>query len=145
MSAEGEGIIDSLTDCSDAILGIREDIGAGLKKVYFVTRTWAGGKVGQGAAKDTQELMMKTPYLVDLSKNYRALEAGVVKQGDILLKMVSKNRYPDRAKLESTNESTGVQHFYCVGDALYLCITVRERYLQWDIHLRPLSDQRKYP
>lgn len=144
MHVEDEGIIDALSDCSDAILSIRESIGAGLKKVYFVTRTWAGGKVGQGQASDTKEQMRFTPYLVDLSLNYRALEAGVVKQGDILLKMVSKNQYPDRKVLESTDEREGVQHYYLVDDRLYLCVIVRERYLQWDIHLRPLSDQRRY-
>lgn len=139
-----EGIIDSLKECSDDILGIRQSIGAGLKKVYFVTRTWDGERVGAGNATDEEVEMDLVPYIVDLSLNYRALEAGVVKQGDILLKMVSKNKYPDRKQLESTNENAGIQHFFRVGDLLYLCVTVRERYLQWDIHLRPLSDQRRY-
>ncbi len=136
-------IIESLKDCSDAILGIRDSIGADLKKIYVVTRTWSGGEVGEGNVVDSEMILVNTPHIVDLSLNFRALEGGNVKQGDLLLKMVDKQRYP-RETFEPTTLGPGQERFMRIGEQLYTVIAVRERYLQFDIQVRPLSDQRRY-
>lgn len=136
-------IIESLKDCSDAILGIRDSIGADLKKIYVVTRTWSGGEVGEGNVVDSEMTLVNTPHIVDLSLNFRALEGGNVKQGDLLLKMVDKQRYP-RETFEPTTLGPGQERFMRIGEQLYTVIAVRERYLQFDIQVRPLSDQRRY-
>lgn len=139
------GIIDGLSDCSDAILGIRDGIGADLRKVYFVTRTWTGGEPGDGIAHDVETLMIDSPHIVDLSLNFRAMEGGNVRQGDLLLKMVNKHRYPDRAMFGPTTADRGKEIFLKIRDMIYTVIALRERYLQWDIQIRPCSDQRRYP
>jgi hypothetical protein len=136
-------IIESLKDCSDAILGIRDGIGADLKKVYIVTRTWSGGEVGEGNVVDSEMILVNTPHIVDLSLNFRALEGGNVKQGDLLLKMVDKQRYP-RETFEPTTLGKSQERFLRIGEQLYTVISIRERYLQFDIQVRPLSDQRRY-
>ena len=128
---------------SDAILGIRDSIGADLKKIYVVTRTWSGGEVGEGNVVDSEMILVNTPHIVDLSLNFRALEGGNVKQGDLLLKMVDKQRYP-RETFEPTTLGPGQERFMRIGEQLYTVIAVRERYLQFDIQVRPLSDQRRY-
>jgi hypothetical protein len=136
-------IIESLKDCSDSILGIRDAIGADLKKVYIVTRTWSGGEVGEGVVEDAEMILVNTPHIVDLSLNFRALEGGNVKQGDLLLKMVDKQRYP-RETFEPTTLGPGQERFLKIDGRLYTVISVRERYLQFDIQVRPISDQRRY-
>lgn len=137
-------MIEGLKDCSDAILGIRDSIGVSQKQIHFVTRTWSGGEVGDGIATDSEELLIDTPYIVDLSLNYRAIEGGNVKQGDLLLKMVSKNRYPDRSVFGPVTSGAGKEIFLRIGEILYTVIAIRERNLQWDIQVRPLSSQRRY-
>lgn len=137
------GIIDGLKDCSDAILGVRDAIGADLKKVYVVTRTWSGGEVGEGNVQDAEMILVNTPRIVDLSLNFRAMEGGNVKQGDLLLKMVDKQRYP-RSVFQPDRLNPGEERFLRIGEMLYTVIAIRERYLQWDIQVRPLSDQRRY-
>ena len=136
-------MIEGLKDCSDSILGIRDGIGANLKKIYFVKRYWDGGEPGEGPFRDSESLMLDTPRIVDLSLNFRALEGGNVKQGDLLLKMVNKNRYPDKCVFGPTTNNRSEEIFLKIGDILYTVITVRERYLQWDIQVRPLSSQRR--
>lgn len=136
-------IIDGLKDCSDAILGIRDGIGAALKPVHFVERTWSGGEPGSGTATDVKELMANTPHIVDLSQNFRALQGGNVKQGDLLLKMVDKQRHP-RERFIPAKGTRNKEQFLMIGDLLYTVISMRERSLQWDVQIRPASDQRKY-
>lgn len=139
-----QGLIDSLLDCSDCILSVRDTIGAVLKPQYFITRTWSGAEPGDGTAVDVPAQILPTGHIVDLSLNFRALEAGVVKQGDILLKMLSKHLYPTRSVFESTSTARNIEKFIKVGAILYETISIRERYLTWDLQLRPLSDQTGY-
>ena len=138
-----EGLIDSLKECSDSILSIRDSIGAAMKPMFFVTRTWTGEEPDDGSFEDVETPLLPTPHIVDLSQNYRALEAGVVKQGDILLKMLSKQEYPDKSVFESTSDSRSIEKFIRVGEVLYQTISIRERYLTWNVQLRPLSSQKR--
>ena len=137
-------LIDSLKDCSNSILGVRDGIGAQLKKICIITRTWTGTEVGEGDAKDKSKDFLPTPHIVDLSLNFRAKESGNVKDGDILLKGASKVSYPDKSEFATQGHGKNVERFFLVGDVLYEMISARERYLTWDIQLRPLSDQKRY-
>ena len=137
-------IIDSLMPAIDSILGVRDTIGAALKPVYFVTRVWSGSEPGDGIAFDIATQMLPSPQIVDLSHNMRLIEGGGVKQGDIMLKLISKNSYPSIDFIWRKSLARNTELFYQVGDYLYQVINVVEKHLTWDAQLRMLSDQTRY-
>lgn len=137
------GIIDSMLPCADSILGIRDSIGATIKLVYLVTRTWSGAIPGDGTAVDTEVQMLPSPGIQDLSQDLRIKEGGAVKAGDIFLRNVSRNSYTE-TQLDGSSASANIEKFYRVGDKLYQVISVTESYLTWKIQLRQMSNQTRY-
>ena len=135
-------LVDSLKDCSDAILGIRESIGADLKKIYLVTRTWSGENVGEGLASDECVQVEPTPGIKNLSNDHRVKEGGAVQNGDLLIHQISKHRYPAQSDVDCTSDAVNVERFYKVGDVLYTVINTVEKHIVWDVQIRRRSDQR---
>lgn len=133
------GLIDDLTSVADDILGVRDTIGAAIHDVYIVTRTWSGAEPGDGTPTDVVAQMTPTPAIQDLAHNFKLLEAGRYKQGDLILKNISKQSYPtmDGVRLKSTNKA--VEKFYRVNGELYTVIHVRESYITWDVHIRKVA------
>jgi hypothetical protein len=136
------GIIDSLKDCSDSILGIREKIGADLHKVYLVRRTWTGEAVGAGECSETCEKLEPTPAVKDLSNDHRVKEGGAVQNGDLLIQQISKHRYPNKCDIDGTSGDNNIEVFYKINDVFYVVINVVEKYIVWDVQVRRRSDQR---
>lgn len=136
-----KGILDSLKGCSDAILGVREKIGADIHKVHIVSRTWTGEAVGAGTCEDVEVLIEPTPAIRDLSNDHRVKEGGSVQNGDLMIKHLSKNRYATRAELDCTSTDL-VEKFYKIGGKLYTVINVVEDYITWHVQVRLRSDQR---
>lgn len=134
-------LIDGLKDCSDAILSIRESIGADKRKVYIVTRTWSGAQPGDGQATEVTEEVSPTPGIRDFSHDMRIREGGIVKQGDLMLKMLSKHRYPCEADVRLTSSDASVEKFYLVGKERYRVIAIVEKHLTWDVQVRRFTDQ----
>ena len=135
-------LIDSLKDCSDSILGIRESIGADLRKIYLVTRTWSGEMVGDGLASDESVKIEPTPGIKNLSNDHRVKEGGAVQNGDLLIHQISKYRYPEQKDIDCSSDLANVERFYQVGDVLYTVINTVEKHLVWDVQIRRRSDQR---
>jgi len=137
-------LIDSLMPGLNQILGIRDQIGAGLKKVSFVTRTWTGFEPGDGQAQDTVQPIDPTPMIVDFSHNERIQSGGVIQQGDVLLRHISKKSYPQKEMVDGLSLDKSVEKFYDIGGSLYQVISVKENHLTWDVQVRRLSDQTRY-
>jgi hypothetical protein len=135
------GILDSLKDCSDSILGIREKIGADIHKVYIVTRTWTGEAVGAGECSEVCEKIEPTPAVKDLSNDHRVKEGGAVQNGDLQIRHISKNRYSSRSDIDCTAGDL-IEKFYKIGEKLYTVINVTEDYITWHVQVRMRSDQR---
>ena len=129
----------SLGKCIDSILSVRECIGAQLADVSFVTRTWAGERVGDGTFKDVETAMHPLPQIKDYSHNIRVTEASAIKQGDLLLVGISRNQYPDENMLRTDTGSATVEKFIKVGRHFYRTISVREKLVTWDIQVRKVS------
>jgi hypothetical protein len=145
------GLIDDLKGSIDSVLGVRDSIGAVLKPVYFVTRTWYSDEARTvpsegigGFAKDVEVQMLPSPGIRDYTHDLRALEGGMVKQGDIILENVSGNSYTE-AQLDGTSASAHVEKLYRVGEVIYQVISVKEKYVTWNVQLRRISDQTRYP
>lgn len=151
MSKSGE-LIESLLDCSEDILETRDCVGAALKEVFIVTRTWSGDRPGNGQPEDKDERILPTPRVVDYSHDIRLREGGGIKEGDIILKGISKNKYSDENYVRGKTTERNVEVFYQLGGEingenkgeLYKVISVMENYLTWDVQLRRLSSQEQF-
>ena len=133
-------IIEAAHDAFEA----RDDIGAIKAEVWFVTRTWSGSRIGDGTATETRVQMLPTPNIVDYSQSSRLLEAGVIKQGDILLKSISKQAYPNESDVDCLKTNKTHEKFIEIGGYLYQVIHVKSDYHAWDIQVRRLSNQTRY-
>ena len=136
------GIVDSLLTNVDSILGLRDSIGAALKRVDIVTRTWSGTEIGDGTATDVYVQMLPSPRIVVYNNDVRLVEGGAVRQGDILMKMISKNLYQTQAVVElRDNSSPNVEKFYALGGVLYRVVTVTEKHVTWNVLIRRVAQQ----
>lgn len=137
------GVIASLLPSVDAILGIRDSIGAVIDTVYLYTRTWSGSTVGAGTPTDTKTQMLPSPCLKNYAQDLRLKEGGEVKAGDIILKSVSQNSYTE-ANLDGSSAGMNIEKFFLVGNKLYQVINVKKRYVTWDVQIRMLSNQERH-
>lgn len=138
------GLIDDLLEVVDDVLGVRDDIGAVIKPLSIVTRTWSGSQVGEGTFSDTKQPVLPSPQLVDLSHSLRLLEGGQYKQGDILLKNMSKNKYKTMKDVDCTSDDLSVEKFYLLGCDLYTVISVTESYITWNVQIRKVANAKGY-
>lgn len=127
----------------DDILSIRDDLGAVVKPVSIVTRTWTGAEPGDGTATDVVERVLPSPQILDFSHSLRLVEGGHVRQGDLILKGFSKPRWSEN-DLRLKPVERNVEKFFLVGDALYEPISVTEKLLMFNVQVRRTSDQRRY-
>ena len=137
-------LLETLKGNLDATLGVRDAIGAQLYSIAFLRRSWTGDRPGEGTAKDVITLVKPTPQLYEYAHDIRLLEGGSVKQGDILLKNISKNAYPEEAMIDGSSVSTNVENFYLINGKIYNVIQVKSKYVTWDVQLRKLSSQTRY-
>lgn len=136
-------LLDSLLPNIDTVLGVRDSIGAQLHNVYMITRRWSGGRPGEGEASDTIEQLTPSPQIYEYGHDIRIVEGGAVKQGDIVLKNISKNKYTSK-DLDGRTDDKATERFYRIKERLYQVINVKERYLTWEVQVRKLSNQTQY-
>lgn len=132
---------------SDALTGIRKSLNSILSirdkvaiihAVFQVTRTWQGEEVGSGEYTDDTVRIYPTPRLKEYGHDVRISEGGSIKQGDIILKGLSKENY-EETDLECTTLSPNVEKFWLIDDKEYTTINVKERMLTFDVQLRKRS------
>lgn len=133
------GIITDLTAVADSLIGIRDDIGAAIHQVYFLTRTWSGTQPGDGTPTDVAVLMNPSPGVGDLSHKFAVAEPGRYKQGDLQLKMVSKQAYSSEDTIRLKSTSRNVEKFYRINSELYTVVHVKENYIYWTVHIRRIA------
>lgn len=136
-------IPESFRKCGfEKILELREKIGL-LKEVCIVTRTWSGERVGDGSACDEIHRIKPQPGIREYAHDLRILEGGTIKQGDIVIRGISKSNYPE-SEIDNSSNAKNVERLYLVGDKLYQLINISERHLTWDVQVRRLSDQTRH-
>lgn len=118
----------------NSILGIRDKV-AIIHAVFQVTRSWSGDELGEGVAQDDKVRILPTPRLKEYGNDVRIAEGGSIKQGDIILKGISKENYSEE-DLECTTSSSNVERFWLIDDKEYTTINIRERYLTYEVQLR---------
>ncbi len=137
------GIIDGLLPAIDSILGVRDAVGAVKQPVFFVTRTWDGSQIGEGAPSDVEVQMLPSPGIKDYKQDIRIREGGNIKSGDIKLFDVSGNKFTE-SDLDSVTGQPNIERLYRVGAKLYQVISITKSYVTWDIMLRELTNQTRY-
>jgi len=137
-------IVDDIKSCTDDILGIRDDLGALKHPIYILTRTWDGQEIGDGTAVDNTAQILPTPYLVDYSHSIKIREGGAIREGDIVLKMISKQSYPNESDIDCTTATAKIEKFYYIDGKMYEVVSVTSEYVYWNVHLRRTAKQKTY-
>ncbi len=145
------GVVTTIESGIDAILGIRDKIGAIVEPVYLVTRTWytdSGFTIPALTpdslyAQDVTIQMLPTPKIVKFSQDIKTREGGVIKSGDIMLKNISKHRY-GLSDIDGTSLSENIERFFKIGVKIYQVINVTEGYVTWSVLVRELTNQAGY-
>lgn len=136
--------ITDIQEVFDDAVQIRNEIGAILDEIYIVTRTWSGDQPGNGTAIESKVIIFPAPWIIDLSQDLRLKEGGVIHQGDILLKQISRKRYPLETDINCTSTNPKIEKFIELGGYLYQVISVKKTYADWNIQIRRLTDQTRY-
>lgn len=139
-----KNLIDSLKSSINPILAVRDTLGAQKHDVFIVTRNWGGETVGEGDATDSKSLVLPSPNIVDLSHNLRVKEGGQIRQGDIMLKMISKQTFPDKDQISGENLEDNEEFFYMFDDTLYRVVSTTEDHLWWNVQVRPLNSHETF-
>lgn len=137
-------IIDDVRSVTDEILGVRDEIGAVKRPVYILTRTWSGDEIGEGTAVDVAVQILPSPYVTDFKHDLRVREGGNIKQGDQLVKSISQESYPNESDVDCTVNAGNVEKWYYFDGSLYEVVSVRLRYVTWDVHVRKTAKQTFY-
>lgn len=130
------GLITDLTAVADAILGVRDSVGAVIEPVYIVTRTWSGTQPGDGTKVDVVAQVQPSPAIKNLANDFRARAAGNYEMGDMQLVGISKQSYTTRASVDLTPPSANVEKFYRIAGKLYNVTQVEESYITWNVRIR---------
>jgi len=131
-------IVNDVLECTDEILGLRDDLGAIKHKVYIVTRTWSGSELGEGSVTESFEQIKPTPWIVNFKRQIRLREAGKAKQGDIVLKHISKESYKE-SDLRTVTANGKVEKYYVINSEYYELIDIEEDYVYFNVIIRKRS------
>lgn len=144
-------ILDCLGDSIDCALGVRDDLGLQLHFVKILKRTnpvvdpeLAGFDGGAVITDVIEKQITPSPRIVDYSHDLRAREGGNIRQGDLLIKQISKNQY-SKADINCSRldgEGANIERYYYVNDELYTVISITEKYMWWNVQIRKhISDK----
>lgn len=137
-------IVNEILSCTDEILGLRDDLGAIKHLVYILTRVWSGTELGKGTALDSIAQILPTPYVVDYSHSLKIREGGKIKEGDIVLKMLSKQTYTEESMIDCSVTDKKTEKYYYINGRLYNVISVTSDYVYWNVHIRKSAKQTVY-
>jgi hypothetical protein len=136
-------LVQDILEIVDDILGIRDELGALKHPIYILTRNWEGQK-GLGTPTDTIEQVLPTPNLVNFSLEQDPNEVGKVAQGQILLKMISKNKYTEKQINGSVDNPESQDRWYYINGQLYEVVSVTEEYVYFNVLLKKTVKNKVY-
>ena len=134
-------LVDDIRGNADEILSLRDQIGAVKKPVYIYTRVWATTK-GVGDSAETFTQVLPSPRIVEFQHDLRVREGGNVRQGDIMLKNISQESYPDEVNVDCSTDSDLLEKYYCIDGWLYEVVSVNRKYVTWNVLIRKTSKNR---
>lgn len=132
-------IVNDVLSITNDILGLRDELGAIKHHVYLVTREWSGTAKGDGQMTETEEKILPTPFLQDYSHDLRLREGGMIRQGDIMIKHISMQSYPDEDMIDCSvpmDKQKTTEKYYRVDGKFYEVISVKRDYVYWNVQVR---------
>lgn len=120
----------------DCALSAVEDMGLAIGPVKIIKRTWSGKKLGEGNVTDEVTQISPTPRIQQIKENHRNKEGGLEKRADVLLKMISKSKYPTKDDLELVSDTKNVELYYMINEDLYELVEVVEKIAYWNILIK---------
>ena len=135
------GIVEDLIPEIDGILGLRDELGAIKNKVQIVVWKWPQEK-GQGSPAETIFDVRPTPYVVNYAHNTKIQEGGYWKQGDLLLKHISKGSYPLESDVDCTVSDDLTEKWYLIDGYKYEVVSVVDGYVYWNVQVRKTIKKR---
>jgi hypothetical protein len=136
------GLVDDILETIDDILGIRDELGALKHPIYILTRSWPEKK-GKGEPQDVIEQILPSPNLVDLTERKVVKEAGTTGQADIIIKMVSKNKYVE-SEIDCSVDDDKTEKWYYINGKLFEVVGVTEDYVYFNIMLKKTLKNKVY-
>lgn len=133
------GLITDLTAVANSILGVRDDLGAVIQPVYLVVRTWSGSQPGDGTKTDVTTQVLPSPQIKDLASDFEAQRAGNYEEGDLIIRMISKQTYTTRSMVDCSSTDRKIEKFYKVSGLFYTVTHVEESYITWNVRIRKVS------
>ena len=143
-------LVSDFQGLQDDILSIRDDLGAQKHLVKILKRKGSAvdselDDFNSVDPVDTIELeILPSPRIVDYSHSLRMKEGGKIRQGDLIVKMISKNAFPGRSTIDGTSADPSETFYYLVNNELYTVVNVTEDYTWWNVHIRKANNQTLY-
>lgn len=126
----------------DCALAAVEEMGLSIGPVKIIKRVWSGKKLGEGNVTDTVVQISPTPRIQQIKENHRNKEGGLEKRADVLLKMISKSKYPTKDELELISENKNTELYYMINEDLYELVEVIEKIAYWNILIKRSKKRR---
>lgn len=112
----------------DEVAGLR------LSTVVVRTRTWSGGELGRGTPTDVDLELEPKPRVRDPEPRQRSAAPGKFEDGDRVVDKVSATYTSD--ELDGGELAAGAELFWLIDGEPYRVVSVDEKYLGWEAHLR---------
>lgn len=141
-----KGIIETILPATRSIYGIRDDIGAEKGFVYMVELLWSSGQIGAGQPIEKITKILPTPQIVDFTQAINLPDSAGVQAGDIILKGISKDAFPDETLIDTQTDNQNLEKFYLIQtrdevNKLYQVISIKEKYVSWQVQIRRLTTE----
>lgn len=125
----------SLGKALDGALSVRDKLGLSKAQVVLVTRTWEGKVPGEGNASDVRKQILPSPTIKDYGHDIRIAEAGAIKQGDLIMKHLSKEL--TRQEILNQTDKKNVERFWEIDGRRYQGVKEKDHIVYWSLQVRP--------
>lgn len=124
--------------------GVRRDVvdgavGLRLHTVVVRRRAWSGGRIGLGTPTDTDTVLDPRPKVRPPSPRLRWKEPGKFEDGDLVVSAISATC--TEADLDGGKLPSGVEWYWRIDDEDHRVVSVEERFLGWQVHLRRMRQR----
>lgn len=128
----------------DCALETIEDLGLNIAKIGIFTREWSEEKLGMGKPSDSVEYFSPTPRLRTIKQSHSSKEGGLEKRGDLSIRLLSKDLYPTKEKLEVISQEKNKEIYYFINDELYELVEVTEHLTHWNVLVKKAKKRKLY-
>jgi hypothetical protein len=118
-------------------LGVRDRLGLSKAAVSLLTKSWDGKKPGEGSCTESRMEMHPSPTIKDYGHDLRIVEAGAIRQGDLLLKHL--DRKLTREQILNQTDRASVESYWEIDGRLYKAVKEKDEIFYWSVQVRPTS------